>query len=547
MKKQMARIVTVLLSSVLFACLVLQIDMPAYAAEGTSAMVIGSQAALKETANTDEAQTVKYAGNEWRVISYDGTGNTYTKTSGAMTLFSSATLFGKVMFNTDKSISTANDYAGSNLQKQVNNGYNSLFSSKEKAAVLNRTLSVDEYNGANYPNTSGGVSGTATSGYLWPLSTLEAAALPSNSFRSEPSSGYWLRSPGAFDDTVAFVAGKGSAGSNGVIITTGMTVNTYKMLRLAFNLDLSSIVLTSAVEGGKSSGPEGANALSEIGTTSGNEWKLTLLDDGSISGLDGHKSFNINPLVTMNGDILTIKYTGAATGTGEYISAVVTDSAGAVLYYGRIKACTLADDASDTITINTAGKWDRTKGDKLYVFNEQYNGNDTDYASKLIEIAGVWQGEGTEEHPYTIEDEEGWNALSSYVAAGNSTEGLYFKLDDDISVTESVGTGSAPFAGVFDGNGRSLNFVKTATGQNAAPFAVTNNAVFKHLHTMGNIETRYKFAAGLVGTANGTTIVTDCSSSMRIYSSVNGDGTHGGFVGIGDVTFEGCVDRKSVV
>lgn len=153
-------------------------------------------------------------------------------------------------------------------------------------------------------------------------------------------------------------------------------------MRPAFYLNLESVLFTSAAEGGKSSGTEGADALKAQSDlkNSGSEWKVTVKDNA-------HAGLTISKITpTENG--VSFEYTGAKTGTSEYISAIITDKPitedGAVIkYYGRIAAAFTADDAS--VTINTEGKL--ADGDKLYVFNEQYNGNKkTDYASELKEV-----------------------------------------------------------------------------------------------------------------------------------------------------------------
>ena len=102
--------------------------------------------------------------------------------------------------------------------------------------------------------------------------------------------------------------------------------------RPAFNLNLNAVLFTSAAEGGKSSGTIGAGALEEVLKYTGSEWKLTL-KDGS------RDSFSVNK-TTVNGNALTVDYSGATTGTNEYISAVVMDSSNTVIYYGRIKSLT---------------------------------------------------------------------------------------------------------------------------------------------------------------------------------------------------------------
>ena len=73
-KKQMARILTVLLVVAVTICFVPQMNVPVYAAnEGPASMAMGS-VALSKDAGKNGAQTVWYAGSAWRVISYNGGG-----------------------------------------------------------------------------------------------------------------------------------------------------------------------------------------------------------------------------------------------------------------------------------------------------------------------------------------------------------------------------------------------------------------------------------------------------------------------------------------
>ena len=87
---------------------------------------------------------------------------------------------------------------------------------------------------------------------------------------------------------------------------------------------------------------------------------------------------------------MTVSYSNAKAGANEYISAIITDGPitedGAnIKYYGRVRNCVRVTDCAGTVEINTAGKLDN--GDKLYVFNEQYNGDKkTDYASALKDV-----------------------------------------------------------------------------------------------------------------------------------------------------------------
>ena len=207
---------------------------------------------------------------------------------------------------------------------------------------------------------------------------------------------WWLRSPGYSSYGAADVS------YDGYVHDYGNYVNyNYYGARPAFNFNLESVLFTSAAAGGKSSGAAGPGALKKVGGNTSGEWKFTLRDDGTvkdaggkvIEGLDRHKDFAVNSCETeydSKTKTLTVPYSGAATGENEYISAVITDkpitdAAAKIRYYGRIRNCKAAKDASDTVTVNMKDKLE--SGDTLYVFNEQYNGDKkTDFASGLKEI-----------------------------------------------------------------------------------------------------------------------------------------------------------------
>ena len=63
----------------------------------------------------------------------------------------------------------------------------------------------------------------------------------------------------------------------------------------------------------------------------------------------------------------------------------------------------------------------------------------------------------------------------------------------------------------------------------------------------GTIATDGKYAGGIIGIAQGSASITDCLSSVTIDSSTEGDGTHGGLVGVqgtydgSTITIKGCV------
>lgn len=151
--------------------------------------------------------------------------------------------------------------------------------------------------------------------------------------------------------------------------------------RPAFNLEKSKVMYISPAEDGKQSGVVGEFALTTVGTTDTKEWKLTLKDDT-------RSSFEVKSHWETGMEV-TIKYAGAKTGTNEYLSAVVTDESNTeIKYYGRIKHLKEDSDKEGIAKIDLNGKFEN--GDKLFVFNEQYNGDKkTDYTLIGKEIEGI--------------------------------------------------------------------------------------------------------------------------------------------------------------
>ena len=182
---------------------------------------------------------------------------------------------------------------------------------------------------------------------------------------------WWLRSPGIDDDVAAYVNDNGGVRSFGPDVDFVITA-----VRPAFNLDLTSVLFTSAAAGGKSaSGMD--SGLTAVGGYDGNEWKLTLLDSS--------RNFSIsNAAINSSGNTIGFSYSNAQTGTNEYISVVIENN-GAITHYGRILQ---PESASGTASLTLPTGVSLGENTKLYVFNEQYNGDKmTDYASPLREIS----------------------------------------------------------------------------------------------------------------------------------------------------------------
>ena len=97
----------------------------------------------------------------------------------------------------------------------------------------------------------------------------------------------------------------------------------------------------------------------------------------------------------------------------------------------------------------------------------------TTISGKVFGYEVATSGSGTESDPYLITNKEQLYILGGLVNRGISFEGKYFKLCNDIELDASskwvsIGSDSARFEGILDGNGKTisnLNINTTSTGQ----------------------------------------------------------------------------------
>lgn len=359
------RILSILLCLCMAACM---LPTVAFAADTGKAIQLGTDA-LSKKVNTATAPTVYFGqdhGNNpgaWRVIGYDG--NDVTSAQGDMTLLAAGTM-GEAAFD---SVNYSSEYAPSELKTAID-ALEAKLTTEENAAVKKRTLASGSYNGENTDCVAGAQVDNAV---FWPLSIAEAHAvnqdlrIVNKEHTNWAMYHWWLRSPCKLSSSAAVVHG------NGEVLDDGMYHTSDEFgVRPAFNLNLNAVLFASAAVGGK---PDGG--LTPISEYTGNEWKLTLLDHSRNFAVT-ETTASGNP-----GDPLTLHYSGATTGTNEYISVILADNSGAK-YYGRVAQPT---EATGTVEIEIPS--DLAPGSyTLKVFSEQYNGDrKTDYASNFTNIA----------------------------------------------------------------------------------------------------------------------------------------------------------------
>ena len=289
-------------------------------------------------------------------------------------------------------------WKGSTLQGWFKNtfysGENSAFTSAERALIpaTTQASSVFSYKAPGAPSWEPGmrfqicaleaehvfapsIQDVVNAAYGFTDSASRIAG-PSNSLG--PGTRYWLRSFEPWDK-LPFMVGENAS-------LMGDWGDNPSAVRPAMNLSTAgdNILFISAAEGGKPAG-----GLAEISEYTGNEWKLTLLD----SSRSGFAVTTTDLSAYTRGGTVKIGYTGAKTGTNEYVSAMILDAAGNPAYYGRSSAALTDENGTAELTIPALAEGTYT----LKVFNEQYNGDKmTDLASAFADVTLTVE-EGVEE------------------------------------------------------------------------------------------------------------------------------------------------------
>ena len=269
----------------------------------------------------------------------------------------------------------SNDWANSNIRTYLNKTFlTSNFSPAEHSAIAGSTKSAKDSTDGN------GWDGVLS---YAPLSTdkiffLDAKEATNTSYgycntkgiaenrkKTGGNAYWWLRSADTDDTKYAgFVYSDGDIG-DGIVDTNYVGVSP------AFNINLSSVLFTSAISG-------------TAGDTEA-EYKLTLLDsDMTIAG---------NGDVTRSGDTVTVPYTisGRNSANATKVSVLITDKVytdgnAQILHYGALDTSAGNGTGSFTLSSNLS---DKVCGSDYYAYiiAEDVNGEkETDYASTPVSI-----------------------------------------------------------------------------------------------------------------------------------------------------------------
>ena len=138
----------------------------------------------------------------------------------------------------------------------------------------------------------------------------------------------------------------------------------------------------------------------------------------------------------------------------------------------------------------------------------------------------------------------GFRGVASYV--DNTAKG---KLIADIDMSgiamQPINSSDYKYSGTFDGQGYALNnLYMNYDAECCALFYMMQNATVKNLKVRGDYYSGQKYIAGIVGKTYGTNTIDNCDVAISINSTVSGDGTHGGILGVNEesgTTISNCL------
>ena len=152
--------------------------------------------------------------------------------------------------------------------------------------------------------------------------------------------------------------------------------------------------------------------------------------------------------------------------------------------------------------------------------------------SKSFKVLKQLDGNGTEESPYLINNDDDWTLFAEIVNSGRTYKDKFVRLENDVTATTVVGTsGTNSFQGTFLGTAsKTLTLDITATGEFCAAFGYLKNATIKDLTVAGTITTAFRQSATIAGKTYGTITIENCISTADIVSSYSGYSNYGSII-----------------
>ena len=181
-------------------------------------------------------------------------------------------------------------------------------------------------------------------------------------------------------------------------------------------------------------------------------------------------------------------------------------------------------------------------------YDEYEQPKDWSYPSN--EPKRLWNGNGTQESPYSIRSAQDLANLSYMVNNGKMYSNEYFRLDSDIDLNTSadyfyhkewmpIGNNRNEFGGIFDGNHHSINglYINSSEYEHAGLFGFVYNATIKNLTLRkGSVSNSYSDSSAtgaIVGCLYYSTMIS-CGNDDTTVSDSNVNSKAGGLIGYCD-------------
>ena len=399
-------------------------------------------------------RTIGFAGQEWYVIGYNGTG-VYTTIGDT----NSVTLFvkGGSPYGTTQFHSTSSNYSGSTLQSYIL-GSNVLgtIPAKEQSLITARVIGMNGIGG-----------GSIDVGQpLWPLSSDEWNVI-NNSTVCRYGNGWWMRS--------SYTSSQAFAGADIGVNFGPVSVDNNFAARPALNLNLASVLFTSAASGtnGKSAATVGSDLTSAIAPTGG---KIKFTAQSTLQTLNVIATTAQSKQSVPTTGSLAFSYANATTGTNQNVSCVLVNGS-SVTYYGKLMNSSSA--ASGTLSIPLTGVANGTY--TLRIFSEEANGeNLTDFCSTPVDMTLTVDGgygvvsnfSGT-----VLSDNAGLTSVAGQpITAGGETGTSTAPKTANISVANSVASVALSDITASDSNATVALYSNSGFGATASPISLTAGA-----------------------------------------------------------------------
>ena len=253
------------------------------------------------------------------------------------------------------------------------------------------------------------------------------------------------------------------------------------------------------------------------------------------------------------------QYGGMRTETFTVSPAALTQltlSETSVYYDGAAHTPTLTvKSGSKTLTLGTEYETDLPSGGFTdlgnYTLKAWGVGNYTDTVTATFTICHPWDGMGTENEPFLIQNEDDMDRLATLVNGGKSYNGVYFRQEDDFDFTGRTYTpvGNAdnrPFEGTYNGNARTMTGINVNQGNYVGVFGhIGSQGTVFALSFAGTNSFSGSYVAGSIAGWNFGTIDW-CYVQVGANVSVTAGDYGGGIAGANYGTINQCDNRANV-